>query len=154
MVASNPSSLALRNLERGQTFALPSGQTVAQLLHVDVIPDEQLVIGKATKDDPKTPIADVAPGFAGHAPLWTYVLAEAQVTSWAAAPAAQDKDTIPIRLGAVGGHLVAETFAALLVGDKTSFLNDGAGFAPRREFSHDGVFGLAELINVALGRTP
>ncbi|MFZ0119135.1 MAG: heme peroxidase family protein [Pseudonocardiaceae bacterium] len=156
-VAANPPSLILRNLERGATFQLPSGQSVAKALGVPAIPDDKLLIGKATGDkvaDPKIPIADIAPGFAGNAPLWTYVLAEAHQTSWDAAPPSTDEDTIPIRLGPVGGTLVGEVFAAILVSDRTSYLYSQPGFSPIPEFTHDGAFGLAELINVALGRNP
>ena len=45
-------------------------------------------------------------------------------------------------------------FAALLRGDPTSYLNEGARFTPITDFTRDGKFGLAELINVALGRAP
>lgn len=156
-IAVDPSSLALRNLERGDVFSLPSGQRVAGALGLPVIPDDQLVIGKATTDpaDPKTPIADIAAGFAGSAPLWAYVLSEAQVTSWAGLTTDEQKAAAATRLGPVGGHLVGEVIAALLVGDRTSLLGpDAREFRPRPEFSHDGEFGLAELLNVALGRTP
>ena len=47
-IAKDPSSLALRNLERGATFQLPSGQQVAMALGMPPIADEELVIGKAT----------------------------------------------------------------------------------------------------------
>ena len=154
IVASNPSSLALRNLERGVTFGLPSGQTVAQLLGKTPIPDDQLVIGKATADDERVPLASFLPSMAGNAPLWVYVLSEAQSTSWALGASNPDKDSIPIRLGPVGGHLIAETFAALLVGDHKSFVRANPSFTPRADFSHNGTFGLAEMINVALGRQP
>ncbi|MGZ3381337.1 MAG: peroxidase family protein [Isosphaeraceae bacterium] len=153
-IAANPSSLALRNLERGATFQLPSGQEVANALGVQPIPDEQLVIGKATANAPKKPIIEVARGFAGNAPLWTYILAEAQMTSWKNADAALAKDDIPVRLGPVGGRIIAEVFASLLLGDPTSYLNASATFAPIPPFTHNGRFGLAELINVALGRAP
>ena len=143
--------LALRNLERGATFGLPSGQAVARALGEKAIPDEKLVIGKATADDPKKPLAEIAKGFAGKAPLWAYILSEAQVTSWEKAGPGVSQDDIPIKLGPVGGRIVAEVFAALLRGDPTSYLNEGARFTPIPEFTHDGTFGLAELINVALG---
>jgi hypothetical protein len=151
-VASNPSILALRNLQRAAIFELPSGQAVARALGVNPIADSHLLIGKATADDPKTPITDIAPAFADNCPLWTYLLAEAQVTSWEKAPGGADKDTIPIRLGPVGGRLIGEVFAALLLGDHTSYLNAEARFTPNPAFSHHGSFGLADLINVALGR--
>ena len=153
-VATDPSILALRNLQRGATFELPSGQEVAKALGVEPIADDELVIGKATADDPKKPIAQVASGFAGHAPLWTYILSEAQVTSWKNADPTLSKDDIPIKLGPVGGRIIAEVFASLLRGDPTSYLHADSAFRPIAEFTHNGTFGLAELINVALGRTP
>src|SRR5262249_9290249 len=62
-VASNPSILALRNLERGQVFELPSGQTVARVLGEKPISDDQLLIGKATGDpsDKQTRLPRSAP---------------------------------------------------------------------------------------------
>jgi hypothetical protein len=157
VIASDPSSLTLRNLVRGRDFELPSGQDVARSLGLPVIADDDLVIGKATADpaDPKTPIAEIAADFAGNAPLWAYVLAESQVTSLGRPhPGITNPDLIPIRLGPVGGTIIAEVFAALLLGDKTSFLRANPGFTPNPAFTHDGEFGFVELINVALGRQP
>jgi hypothetical protein len=151
-VAVDPSSLGLRNLERGRAFGLPTGQDVAALLGIDPLPDDEILIGKATAavDDPKTPIHEIAGEFAGRAPLWTYVLAEAWSTSWAAAPPDAKRDEIPIRLGPVGGRLVGEVFAAMLLGDPSSYLNENPTFAPHPAFTTAGRFGLAELINAAL----
>ena len=56
-IASRPSMLALRNLERGNIFKLPSGQAVAEALHEPVVPDKDLMIGKATEQGEKTPLA-------------------------------------------------------------------------------------------------
>lgn len=81
-----------------------------------------------------------------------YILSEAQVVSWEKADFSVAKDDIPIRLGPVACRIVAEVFAALLGGDPTSYLNQGTAFTPIAEFTHDGTFGFAELINVALGR--
>ena len=152
-IAKDPSSLALRNLKRGVTFKLPSGQQVAEALRLPAIADEDLVIGKAIADGPNKTITQVARGFAGNAPLWTYILSEAQVTSWKNAGPVADKNAIPIRLGPVGGRLVAEVFASLLRGDHTSYLYAEPRFEPIAEFAPGGTFGLAELINVALRRT-
>lgn len=149
-IASDPSILALRNLERGQTFSLPTGQQVAIALGETPIPDEKLVIGKATADDPKTPLAQISGSFAGQAPLWAYILSEAQVTSWENAGSSLAPDDIPIKLGPVGGRIVAGVFAALLQGDRTSYLSNGTAFTPIPDFTRDGKFGLAELINAAL----
>jgi hypothetical protein len=152
-IARDPSSLALRNLERGATFQLPSGQSVATALGVTPIADEELVIGKATADSPKKPITQIARDFAGNAPLWAYILSEAQVTSWKKPHPGLAMDDIPIKLGPVGGRLVAEVSASLLRGDPTSYLYAEPAFEPIAAFTHDGTFGLAELINVALGRS-
>ncbi|MEA2372496.1 MAG: hypothetical protein QOH12_2890 [Solirubrobacteraceae bacterium] len=156
-VASNPSSLTLRNLLRGRDFELPSGQAIARSLGLPVIPDGDLVIGKATADpaDPKRPITDIAADFADNTPLWAYILSESQVTSLNRPhPGITNPDLIPIRLGPVGGTIIAEVFAALLLGDKTSYLRANPHFKPRAAFTHGGKFGFTELINVALGRQP
>src|SRR6516165_2434923 len=152
-IQRHPSMLALRNLERGNTFRLPSGQAVAKALDEEAIPDQDLVIGKATADDPQTPLAQISGDFAGNAPLWAYILSEAQVTSWKNAGRGVPKDDIPVKLGPVGGRIVAGVFAALLKGDRTSYLNGDARFAPITGFTRDGKFGLAELINAALRPT-
>ena len=153
-IASKPSRLARRNLERGATFRLPSGQAVARALGEKVIHDKDLVIGKATEKGEKTPLKLIAESFAGRAPLWAYILSEAQVSSWEKAGSGVSPDNIPIKLGPVGGRIVAGVFAALLRGDPTSYLNEDARFTPITDFTRDGRFGLAELINVALGRAP
>jgi hypothetical protein len=54
----------------------------------------------------------------------------------------------------VGGRLIAKVFASLLRGDPTSYLYAEPKFVPIKDFTHGGRFGLAELINVALGHTP
>jgi hypothetical protein len=149
-IAEKPSILALRNLERGRTFGLASGQAVANALGEQPIPDEDLVIGKATANDPKEPLAQIAKGFAGKAPLWAYILSEAQVVSWEKADPSAPKDAIPIKLGPVGGRIVAEVFAALLRRDRTSYMSQDTAFRPIPEFTRDGKFGLAELIAAAL----
>jgi hypothetical protein len=152
VIAAHPSSLAERNLLRGLTFALPSGQQVAEHLGETPLADAHIRIGKATsvKKEQGRPITAISRHFAGHAPLWTYVLAEAWDTSWAAV--AKPDNSTPIRLGPVGGRLVGGTFAALLLGDRTSLLAS-PNFTPLAALTQsDGTFGLAQLINAALGR--
>jgi hypothetical protein len=153
-VAKDPSSLALRNLMRGRTFQLPSGQRVAEALGITPLADDELLIGKAVVGVPRTRMRDIGPSFAGNAPLWAYVLSEAQVTSWQDASPAPATDDTPVRLGPVGGLLVAAVFASLLRGDPASYLYADPAFRPAAGFTRDGTFGLAELINVALGRAP
>jgi hypothetical protein len=146
-----PPSLALRNLMRGAAFKLPSGQRVAEALGLTPLTDDELVIGKAIPGSKNQKMKDIASGFAGNAPLWAYILSEAQVTSPKnpPKPGLAEKD-IPVRLGPVGGRLVAEVFASLLRGDRTSYLYADPAFAPIAEYTRNGTFGLAELINVAL----
>ena len=77
------------------------------------------------------------------------------MTSWKNADRGVRKNDIPIKLGPVGCRIVAGVFAALLDGDRTSYLAQDPAFTPIADFTHDGRFGLAELINVALRpRTP
>ena len=154
-ITSPPSMLARRNLERGNVFGLPSGQEVARALGEDPISDEELLIGRATADSHQKPITDIARSFAGKAPLWTYILSEAQAMSWKNADPSIPTDDIPIKLGPVGSKIIADVFAALLIGDHTSYLYHDHAFTPIQEFTCDGTtFGLAELINVALRPTP
>ena len=109
------------------------------------IPDDLLRAGKATEADTATKprLVEISPAFAGKAPLWYYVLAEAQ-RSFA-------DDRTPIRLGEVGGRVVAETMAGLMVGDPHSFLNQDPYWTPLPDFLNEvGDFGIAELITAAL----
>ncbi len=48
MGADHTNSLAFRNLKRGVTLQLPSGQSVARLMGLKPIPDKRLLVGKAT----------------------------------------------------------------------------------------------------------
>jgi hypothetical protein len=143
-VATQVASLAERNLLRGLRMGLPSGQAVARAMGIDVVADDKLRVGKANEDDtPNNPrLVDLSPGFANNAPLWYYILAESQQVF-------KDNNT-PIRLGPVGGRIVGEVFAGLLLGDQHSFLNQDPNFRPRKDFTRSGKFGMAELITQAM----
>ena len=132
---------------------LPSGQAVARRLGLPVIPDEMLRVGKATHEDAdKNPrLVDLAPGFADNAPLWYYVLAEAQQPYQTTPP---PDDTLPVRLGPVGGRIVAEVFIGLMLGDHHSYLHLDPAWRPFPEFEKEGRFGMAELIAQALQASP
>jgi hypothetical protein len=138
----NRRSLAERNLLRGLSMALPSGQDVARAMGLPVISDDHLKVGKATEEDqPSNPrlvdLEEVGKEFAGKAPLWFYVLAEAQQQF--------KKNETPIRLGPVGGRIVAETFIGLLLADRHSFLSQAPDWAPNTSRS----FTMADLIKKA-----
>ena len=95
---SGPSSLAQRNLLRHLTFELPSGQAIARAMGLDPLE--------------KGDLADLNEfGFAHSTPLWFYVLREA------------DKEEDGLKLGPVGGRIVAEVFVGLLQGDDQSYLS-------------------------------
>ena len=84
-------SLARRNLKRGRAFALPSGRRVARAMLETPLTREQL-------------------GFNHPAPLWFYILREAELTREGGQC-----------LGRVGGRVVAEVLLGLLAGDPLSY---------------------------------
>jgi hypothetical protein len=141
-VATHPSSLAARNLLRGLRMGLPSGQDVARAMGHAPLTDDHLMIGKATSDDPpvEKSIVDL-PKF-GHqftdkAPLWYYVLAEAQQQF--------KKNDTPIHLGEVGGRIVVETMVGLMLGDSHSFLSQNPNWTPDKTPFH-----MSDLIKIAI----
>ncbi|MEH2317500.1 MAG: hypothetical protein V7K24_10330, partial [Nostoc sp.] len=159
-VATVEHSLAARNLLRGLRLGLPSGQAVAKHLGLPVIPDDQLRVGKATAADAaNNPLLNsISPEFRNRAPLWYYILAEAQLEIQKAAQqgglSEDEINNIPTRLGTVGGRIVGEVFVGLLFGDSHSYLRQYPGWKPIPEFRRtkdgtfnpDGDFGVPELI--------
>jgi Animal haem peroxidase len=141
-VAKNPSSLAARNLLRGLRMGLPSGQDVARAMGHTPLRDDQLIIGKATEDDPPvaksiTALPKIGSQFKGKAPLWYYILAEAQQQF--------KKNDTPIHLGEVGGRIVTETFVGLMLGDSHSFLSQNPNWTPATK-----PFLMSDLIKIAI----
>lgn len=150
-------NLSLRNLMRGRSMSLPSGQTVACAMGFVPLRDDQILIGKATASDWKDSerLANLAviggngsvvgqnKNFAGKAPLWIYILAEA-AHEWAqkAFPGGDTRkkpvagaDRIPVHLGDVGSTIIAETFLGLMKGDSFSYLKQNPMFVPRAELT-------------------
>jgi len=111
------SSLASRDLYRGHSVALPSGESIARALGLAVCTATDLKITDSV--------------WFGT-PLWLYVLAEAEVQ--------QNGE----RLGEVGGRIVAEVIFALLRHDPTSFLSD-LKWQPELA-GRDGKFGISDLL--------
>ncbi len=147
---TDPANLALRNLLRGMSMGLPSGQDVAQTMGVDPVADENLRIGKAVvKDWEANPtLASIHTSFRGNTPLWCYVLAEAQYEWVKRAKAKGSKgNEEPSTLGTVGKRIVAETLIGLLWADGHSYLRQAPNWHPAiggRPFS------MGELIKFAL----
>jgi hypothetical protein len=121
--------LAVRNLLRGRRLDLPSGQDVAQAMGIPPLEDVELLDGvevdQPVKDD-----------LSGRAPLWFYILKEAEKRGGSA------------QLGPVGGRIVAEVLIGLLVGDSLSYLNVKPHWKPT--LGADGKFTLSDLINFAI----
>jgi len=117
-----PPALALRNLERGVALGLPSGQRVARAMAVPELPEGDLGLPEGTKS------------FQGHAPLWFYVLKEAE------------KRSDGRRLGPVGGRIVAEVLLGLLKGDPFSYINVEPRWTPSLSRANSR-FTMPDLIN-------
>src|SRR5215210_4317883 len=90
--------LAIRNTLRGKQVGLPSGQQVAKAMRATVLPNATLGLSSD-------------PGWAGEAPLWFYILREAELAPYNTE-----------RLGQVGGRIVAEVLVGLLQRDPNSSL--------------------------------
>ncbi|MEM8534854.1 MAG: peroxidase family protein [Chloroflexota bacterium] len=114
-------SLAVLNLLRGNSFALPWGQRVASAMGVPVLTDEE--IGLSDLGFPP-----------GRAPLWFYILKEAEV---------QNEGT---HLGAVGGRIVAEVLLGLLQGDFKSYLSHDPLWKPFLPRTDHETFTMADLL--------
>jgi hypothetical protein len=149
-VASNPSSLAQRNLERAWRLGLPSGQNVARAMHIKPLADDEILIGQGV-DKPDTPlgnIGQVADVFKGNCPLWTYILAEAmRHQETVKIPVKGDISVTTPMLGPVGGRIVAEVFLGLMFGDAHSMLTLDPDFIP----DGNAHYALKDFVNYALG---
>lgn len=93
-----PVSLPERNMRRGRTLKLPSGQDVAQAMGIAPLSNQDLGIANIQ-------------GLDGKAPLWFYILKEAALTENGE------------HLGPVGGRIVAETLVAMVDVVRQSYLS-------------------------------
>jgi hypothetical protein len=131
--ANDPANLAVRNLLRGRAMSLPSGQSVARAMGLEPIDDQDLRVGKAIVDELKDAptLTSIDASFADNAPLWYYVLAEAQHHWLMKATGPNGKgDEEPLHLGPVGGRIVAETLIGLIAGDGHSYLAQDPNWVP------------------------
>jgi Animal haem peroxidase len=143
----DPSNLAQRNLLRGLAMGLPSGQDVARAMGVEPVKEQNLRVGKAVVDDwaKNKTLKEINSIFEDNAPLWYYVLAEAHYEWFLRAKAKGGKgDEEPVRLGTVGGRIVAETLIGLLWADGSSYLRQAPNWKP------DKIRSMGDLINFAL----
>jgi hypothetical protein len=131
--SAGPADLAKRNLLRSVQLSLPSGQDVARAMGLRPLPDDRILVGKASGDAADAvSITTVSPEFANKAPLWTYVLAESVANAYRVRNGRIVSQQIrPYRLGPVGGRIVAETIVGLLASDPSSILNTPARVGSR-----------------------
>ena len=118
--------LAVRNTLRGKHVGLPSGQQVARAMRANVLSNAQLGLSND-------------PGWGGEAPLWFYILREAELPPYNAE-----------RLGPVGGRIMAETLVGLLQRDPNSYLYLNAAWKPAPPIAPaTGQFGFVDLLKYA-----
>ena len=128
VVNDNTPSLAERNLLRGSRLGLPAGQDVAARMGVTPLTNTQLGL-----PDPENP------GWQGKAPLWFYILKEAEL-----AYAGE-------RLGPVGGRIVTEVILSILDADKSGYLKVNPGFRPSAPIAPaTGQFRTGDFLKFAL----
>ncbi|MFN8060791.1 MAG: heme peroxidase family protein [Vicinamibacterales bacterium] len=137
--------LAFRNLLRGWRLGLPSGQSVARFLGMTPLPDDLLFEDRAGFEGVNRHQVYTAyrSEFTRQAPLWYYLLKEAELTRRHDVP---DPEGGGHHLGAVGGRIVAEVLVGLVWHDRHSYLRAEERWKP--ELVGD-TFSLADLIRVA-----
>jgi hypothetical protein len=118
--------LAVRNTLRGKHVGLPSGQQVARAMRVNVLSNATLGLSSD-------------PGWGGEAPLWFYILKEAELPPYKGE-----------RLGPVGGRIMAETLVGLLQRDPNSYLYLDAAWKPAPPIAPTtGQFEFVDLLKYA-----
>jgi hypothetical protein len=140
-------SLASLNLHRGRALGLPAGSDVADLLGIAPLTPDEL-----------TP-TEVLPGIDALAglesvlaapPLWYYILCEALARGVDPHPPAGSGTAHPpakgVRLGDVGGRIVAEVLVGLLERDPRSYVHQVAW---KPHLGKRGEFTMVDLVEYA-----
>ena len=116
--------LAVRNTLRGKRVGLPSGQQVATAMRVTALSHTALGLTDSS--------------WGGEAPLWFYILKEAELL--------HDGE----QLGPVGGRIMAETLVGLLQRDPNSYLYLDPSWKPAPPIATTtGKFTFADLLTFA-----
>jgi hypothetical protein len=136
-------ALARLNLHRGRALGLPSGTDVALAMRKVPLTAEQLF---PPDGDPTPHVridATTRQALVRAPPLWYYVLREAAVLNKG------------LRLGPVGGRIVAEVLVGLLEGDPRSYLRRQPSWTPADCAEalalpeHEPIMGMADLVRFA-----
>ncbi|MEJ7722655.1 MAG: hypothetical protein WKF58_20510 [Ilumatobacteraceae bacterium] len=122
MPPGSNTSLATRNLLRGLTMGVPSGQRVARAMKLPLLASGDLEDLQDLHLDERTP-------------LWFYILREADVIADGR------------HLGPVGGRIVAEVLVGLISGDRQSYLRQDPDWTPTYGTSSD--FTAVDLLRAA-----
>ena len=119
-----PTSLPQRNMLRHLTWSLPSGQRIAASTGAPVLGSSHF-----------PELREYGLGLDASTPLWYYILREASVF------------TNGVRLGPLGGRIVAETIIGMLQLDKSSYLN--TRFRPSLPSKTPRTFTITDLLRWA-----
>lgn len=111
--------LSERNLLRGKRLGLPCGQDVATAMGIKPIANAKLGLNSTWKN---------------KAPLWFYLLAEAELLGGAG-------------LGPVGGRIVAEVLLGLIAADPSSYFNSTTRFTLSPTFAMGDLILLADALD-------
>jgi hypothetical protein len=122
------SNLAFRNLRRGVMFRLPSGQSVAEAMGVKALTPEEVASGSDGKAAKEANLHQ-------QTPLWYYILKEAQIKGGG------------LKLGPVGGTILAEVFVGLVHGDHQSYLWREKNWKPTLPAKVAGTFTMTDMLN-------
>jgi hypothetical protein len=123
-------SLAYLNLRRGSALRLPAGRDVAEIMRVRSLSGEELLKPLPDRIDDATREA-----LLGATPLWYYVLCEAMFRGGGG-----------LRLGPVGGRIVADVLTGLLEADSASYLAESSPWKPVLPRAVDDSFTMADLV--------
>jgi len=132
-------SLPRLNLMRGRALGLPSGQDVARAMgeRNPMTAAELFPVGIPNEVDEQTRRTLLR-----ATPLWYYILAEA----------ASARGENGLRLGPVGGRIVAEVLLGLIEGDPASYMSQAPAWIP--EISGTARFTMAELVTFTNSARP
>lgn len=111
---------------RHLTWQIPSGQAIARAMRASVLSPQDLA-----------ELAPLGQRLDRSTPIFYYVLKEAEIVADG------------LRLGPVGGRIVAEVFLGLLRADPTSYLSTQPNWRPTLPGRIAGEFGMVDLLRIA-----
>ncbi len=127
-----PVSLAVRNLLRGWTWGLPSGQSIAACIGATSLTPSQILMDSSGQRYREASVVEPF-NFHNDSPLWYYILKEAQTLHNGEL------------LGPVGSTILAEVFVGLLRADNESYVAASPGWKPTLPSANGGQFTMADL---------